>query len=423
LNKRIHSRIGLIFSILSGLLSLVFSCAIYFSVLHLGQHIIDDRLVSESEEISRYLANGAAFNPIDTAEIKTYRLASSTNNPNIPVNVRQLLPGLHDVVLGGARYRVLVADLKDARFFILVTAAKQHAMDNWIFELLVGFCLSMIILMVMTSYWLARQAVVPLTRLTSIISKIELDDANFLVQKLVRNDEVGELARAFDFYAHRVRVLIKREQDFTSDISHEFRTSLAVLLSTAEVLRQSSNLTPTQTNRIHWIEQAALDMSRLSSAVLLLAREPAAHGSYQCAVADVVRETIDKHQKEADDRAQILELQLIEAPILNINPLLMSTAVDNLLRNALFHTPNGIVTVRLERDRLIVKDNGEGIPEDILPHILERHVKGGASTGEGVGLSLVHRICISQGWQITIDSLPQKGTAVQIVFSKQRISE
>jgi signal transduction histidine kinase len=89
----------------------------------------------------------------------------------------------------------------------------------------------------------------------------------------------------------------------------------------------------------------------------------------------------------------------------------------------LFHTPNGIVTVRLERDRLIVKDNGEGIPEDILPHILERHVKGGASTGEGVGLSLVHRICISQGWQITIDSLPQKGTAVQIVFSKQRISE
>jgi signal transduction histidine kinase len=94
--------------------------------------------------------------------------------------------------------------------------------------------------------------------------------------------------------------------------------------------------------------------------------------------------------------------------------------IGNLIRNALFNTKSGEVVLRLEAERLIVRDTGVGMRPEELARATERYYKGASSAGSGVGLSLVKRICDRHGWRITLDSEEGKGTTAEIDFSDRR---
>jgi signal transduction histidine kinase len=105
---------------------------------------------------------------------------------------------------------------------------------------------------------------------------------------------------------------------------------------------------------------------------------------------------------------------MVESPLLEI-------VVGNLIRNALFNTKSGIVLVRLEAERLIVRDTGVGMRPEELARALERYYKGASSAGAGVGLSLVKRICDRHGWSISLESQEGQGTTAEIDFSERRL--
>ena len=86
------------------------------------------------------------------------------------------------------------------------------------------------------------------------------------------------------------------------------------------------------------------------------------------------------------------------------------------MRNALTHTEAGEVSILLEQQRLTVTDTGQGIPGEDIGKVFDRYFKGSDSTGEGIGLSLVKRICERYGWEIRIDSTPGEGTTAQLIF-------
>ena len=102
---------------------------------------------------------------------------------------------------------------------------------------------------------------------------------------------------------------------------------------------------------------------------------------------------------------------------LNLEKPLLEVVIGNLLRNAFFYTESGTVSLRLETARLTISDTGVGMPPEVLAHVFERHYKGDASSGAGVGLSLVKRICDRYGWPIFIRSEPGKGVTVEIDFA------
>lgn len=84
----------------------------------------------------------------------------------------------------------------------------------------------------------------------------------------------------------------------------------------------------------------------------------------------------------------------IEArPILAAERSLAYVVVSNLLRNACAHTHAGTITVTLKEACFIVRDSGIGMPAERFPTLMERHVKGEHSTGFGLGLSIVARVC------------------------------
>lgn len=73
--------------------------------------------------------------------------------------------------------------------------------------------------------------------------------------------------------------------------------------------------------------------------------------------------------------------------------------------------------VRLDTDKLVVSDTGIGIGRDELGQVFERYRKGPESSGAGIGLSLVKRICDRHGWRIDLDSRPGEGTIATLHFA------
>jgi two-component system sensor histidine kinase BaeS len=97
------------------------------------------------------------------------------------------------------------------------------------------------------------------------------------------------------------------------------------------------------------------------------------------------------------------------------------SVIGNLLSNAIRHTPSGgsvtiIVNAATTEIHITVKDSGEGIPPDLLPHVLERFVKGPKSTGSGLGLAIAHDIIAAHGGKLEIESTPGAGTAVHVAL-------
>ncbi len=411
-------RVAFVFAIFGALLSILFSGGIYLTTHELGYRLMDETLNAELDDTVARHASNPTFIPPNTISIKGYVLADEVHNRNVPAEIISLLPGRHATTIGEIDYRVLVADRNGFRYFMLFDTDKQHKREIKFLRLLVYFALFMTLASAGGGFWLAVAIVTPVTRLARQVSQAEPGDTNLSLDKMARNDEVGELARAFDRNLRRIGGFIARERDFTSDVSHELRTPLAIILGAVEVLEQGGGLSAKQKERIQRIRRAEQDMSELSAALLLLAREPVtATGEPPCNVAEVVRACVDKHRHLIGTRPIRLELELIGEPLVNAERPLLDIVIGNLLRNALFNTQSGTVLLRLEAGRLVVKDTGFGIPPEMLAHVFERHYKGTASTGAGVGLSLVQRVCDRYGWLISIASQEGLGTAVEITFT------
>lgn len=233
------------------------------------------------------------------------------------------------------------------------------------------------------------------------------------------DDEIGRLAAAFDETLGRLRHSLERERLFTSDVSHELRTPLMVIASSCELLG-AANLTSGERAQVARIARASAEMHDLVQTFLRLARAGLEREgvSEQVALASLATEQF--RQWEPQFQAKGLAFTLndegtgpghYEAPQLR-------TVMSNLLRNALHYTERGAVRLILGADGFRVEDSGQGIPEEEQERIFQSFVRGQQARGEGLGLglSLVRRICLQQGWEVQVDSSAQSGSCFRVIL-------
>lgn len=414
-------RVAFFYALFGAGLSILLSWGVFLSVQQMGHRLMDETLRAELDDSVERHARDSVFVPPNTVSIKGYVLSGSEPEQNIPAEIKNALPGSHNIVVKGADYRILVADRNGARYYMLFDTESQHRREERFYRSLAIFALLMTVCSAAGGFWLAIRVTAPVTRLAEQVSQSEPGDANLSLTKLARNDEVGELARAFDRYLRRLREFIERESYFTADVSHELRTPLAIILGTVEVLEQDETLSSKQKERVARIRHAVQDMIDLTAALLLMAREHlAATDETPCHVAEVIRSCVEKHRHLIGDRPIRVEVELNAMPDLLVERPLLEIVIGNLLRNALFNTKFGIVSLRLDADRLTVRDTGVGMRPEELDRALERHFKGASSAGAGVGLSLVKRICDRYGWRIALESQEGQGTRAEIVFNSTK---
>ncbi len=231
------------------------------------------------------------------------------------------------------------------------------------------------------------------------------------------HDLIANLCEYLDRYLARLRAFIERERAFTADVSHELRTPLAIIQGAAEIQGEDETLTPRQRQRAMRIQRATQDMSEITTALLVLARERhLAAVTAVCSVAGVIQDVVEKHRYLIARRPMEVVTEIVADPHLAVERALLFIVIGNLIRNAFQHTVQGEVRIRLETDQLTVKDSGRGIAEEDLAHLFERHYRSASSRGEGIGLSLTKRICDHYGWQIQMGNNLGGGVTIRLWF-------
>ena len=420
--RRRHSlrfRVAAAFAALGALLSLVFAVGVWFAAHDVSQRLMDQTLKAELDDYMARRARNPRSLPPDTATLRGYVAAAGEGFAGIPAAVRGLSPGKHEISIDGAPFRVSVADQTAGgdRYYILFNEERQRRREQQFLGYLVAGALLMTLLVAAGGHWLAGQVIAPLTELARKVGQAPTENPPRLSAEDSPRDEISELTRAFDRYMARLSAFIERERTFAADASHELRTPLTVIRGASEVLAEDASLTQAQARRVARIERAAVEMSALISALLLLAREDDTPVDESCDCDLLVRQAVERYRTLAVQRSNSIEVS-IEMPVrLEVAPALFSIVVGNLVRNAVSHTEGGSVVVRLCADRLVVADTGIGISNEEIGRVFQRYYRGASSSGAGIGLSLVKRICDRQHWEIELESRAGGGTTAILRFS------
>jgi signal transduction histidine kinase len=228
-------------------------------------------------------------------------------------------------------------------------------------------------------------------------------------------DELGELAQAFNQMSTDLAHANQARRQMTADIAHDLRNPLTVIGGYLESL-QDGKLKPTPERfatmqaEVQHLQRLVDDLRTLSLAdggELTLRCQPVAPAELLAQVAAAYR-----HQAEQQNITLKVEVQPDLAEI-SMDPERMEQVLGNLVSNALRYTPEGgeiCLAAQQERGNLIlrVKDNGSGIPPDILPHIFERSYRGDPSRSgdeSGLGLAIAKSMVELHGGSIHAESL------------------
>ncbi|MDN5517104.1 MAG: HAMP domain-containing histidine kinase [Pseudomonas sp.] len=400
-------RILIAFVLMTVMVSGLFSLSIVGVV-----HFIEEHLVSQ--EMSREL--GETLNE-DIRQGRPPRLDSSTqffssyhDQYLIPEQYTGLQEGFNEVVSGNEAFYVYVQKINGETYMLVQEQQEFEARENALFNVvLAGFLLTVV------AAWglglmMARKVMAPISRLAQQVR--HRDQLHPLAPPLAPDypdDEIGQLAAAFDSTLGQVRQSLERERLFTSDVSHELRTPLMVIATSCELLAEAP-LGPREKEQVARIARASEEMRELVQTFLQLARDKSNEAVF---VGDRTLATIAHEQASrwgALMKEKGLDFQLAEEGQDDgrYNATFLGTVMANLLRNALHYTESGSVRLILEQGAFRIEDSGAGIPAEQHERIFQPFVRGAQARGEGLGLglSLVKRICAKQGWQVSLQSEP-----------------
>ena len=294
----------------------------------------------------------------------------------------------------------------------------------------------------LASYLVVRRATRRLKTLTAATSALR--GGNYAVRvPVMGEDEVAQLQTDFNVMAadlERAMHALKEERDtvagllesrreLIANVSHELRTPMATLRSYLETTLAHWDDAPpspaTLQHDLQVMEDEAIRLQALVDDLFMLSRAEVGRLTLRCEPTDVgklVRRVVETRAPLAwrASRVEVVADVLCSLPLALVDGIRVEQALQNLLHNAVRHTsPGGIVAVAVSEEAEVVvihvKDTGEGIAPEDLPHIWERFYQaGGSSTrmggGTGLGLALVKEWIEGMGGTAGVESVVGEGS-------------
>lgn len=244
----------------------------------------------------------------------------------------------------------------------------------------------------------------------------------------VGDRDLDQVGSAFNEMAAELAAGRERERDFILGVGHDLRTPLTTIGGYAEAL-EAGALDDEELSRIGAVLGVqSRQLGRLIDDLSTLARLEQAEFSLREETVDVgahVAEVVEGFSRRAAELGVILNVETKPDTLLNTDPDRLGQIAQNLVENALRHTPEAgsvTVSVRPEDDAVLIEvvDSGIGITEEDLPHVFDRHFVGrGRSVhkeGTGLGLSIVKGLVDRMGGTVSAASRPGKGTSIVVSF-------
>lgn len=292
--------------------------------------------------------------------------------------------------------------------------------------LLIGLTVFGLTVALIGSCLVAGSALQPIARMIEMAGNIaQSRDLSQRIDTPRQTDEIGRLARTFNAMLASIEESYSAQQRFVSDASHELRAPLTAIQANLELLQRHPEMT--EADRREALAEAERESERLTRLVadlLALARADAGISlRYSRVDLDaVVLDVVGNTRQLAN--SQTLTLEQFEPVQICGDEDRLKQVLLILLDNAMKYTSaNGTVAVALrqvgDEAELVVRDTGVGIPEDALPHVVERFYRadpgrGRDPGGTGLGLPIADWIVQQHGGRIALASRLGMGTTVTV---------
>lgn len=281
-------------------------------------------------------------------------------------------------------------------------------------------------------YILSRKLAGPLQQMNRAALEVAAGDFTSRVP-VTSNDEVGELAKSFNFMVDQLNEWEDARQDFLANVSHELRSPLTTLRGF--IIAMNDKIIPEEkyghylricdeeVQRLQRLVNDLLDLARIQNGVDVFRTHPVE-------LREVIHEVLELVRTPMAEKNLVL-MDALPSPeegpiVVELDTDRFSQIMQNLLYNAIqFTPPGGKVTVSLDFDNehaiINVKDTGIGMADEELHRIWDRfykveHARTSAAEGTGLGLTIVKHLVSGLKGTISVSSVQGEGTQFQISF-------
>ncbi|MCI0613611.1 ATP-binding protein, partial [bacterium] len=442
-------------SLLSALL-IVFAFLVYFGLQEYLLNALSNQLSLQAHQISETWLNdiGTAGEDYVVDEINEHLSPASTNRfirlirPNGSILYQSPLPRDRSFdpsqipfpkqLYKGGIHRTdhlliysMTYTLNKQGTYSIETAASDKDISATLntLALLFAFLIPVgIIVAIGGGFLLMKRALRPVDEIATAAQRITSQNLTERLPLPQSGDEIQRLSETLNEMIGRLENSFSRTVQFTADASHELRTPLTILRGELEVALRGNHLNQEarivienvleETERLSKTVESLMTLSRLDSGQLKLER---AHFD----LASLCKETLEQMTLLAEEKKIRLECNASEKLEVFADPIRVRQIVINLIDNAIkFTPPGGIVKLAVSKNggtSIEVQDNGAGIPSEAVPHIFDRFyrvdkARSREQGGSGLGLAIVKSICDLHGASISLESAPDVGTRIQILF-------
>lgn len=435
-NVRISTKITSIFTALFLTVLLVLNTSIYFGVKFYLQHqvskdlgyittVIKDKvkIINNYKDISIFYDLPATDNY--TARIiddkKTIVNSMSNFLYDLDINTSIDYPVFFQNKSEGYTvvYKTIVLSESDLST-IYLQVAKDITYEMLFLDIIKVFmltsCFAGLLFSIILGNIASKRVLAPIDRITKTAQSITSKNLKQRIRVSSKEDELSRLATTFNEMIDRIQNYVDKQNQFVSDASHELRTPISVIngyvnlldrwgKEDKEVLEESIIAIKDETKNMTNLLEKLLFLARSDSGIIKINREKFYLNEL---VNDVIRESkLVQHNKQI--LSNRTDKTIINGDIELIKQLLR-IFIDNSLK---FTDDNGIIEINLikqEREcKLVIKDNGVGIPKENLNNIFHRfymadHSREKHKGGSGLGLSIAKQIILSHKGEVKVES-------------------
>lgn len=341
-------------------------------------------------------------------------------------------PRYETLELKGHRLRVLSANFTVSGNIYTAQLAAPVAEAYNILQRFQWLLLSSIPLVLVVAsaggYWMSRRALAPVDEITRAARSVSEHNLSSRLVIPRAADELQRLAVTFNRMLGRLEAAFTRITQFTADASHELRTPVALVRTTAELSLRRQRDNPEYREALDQILDEAKRMTVIIESLMTLARVESGTETLNVQaidVASIVRDACTRSEPLAQSKQIPFEGEIPDTSILvsgDANALQRLFLI--LIDNAIKYTPtSGRVRVRLETEAddvvVSIHDTGIGISKEDLPLIFERFyradkVRSREAGGAGLGLSIARWIADAHRASIRVESLPGEGSIFEV---------
>jgi signal transduction histidine kinase len=331
-------------------------------------------------------------------------------------------------VTDGEEARVRAFSLGKGQFVAALgeSLERDHALRLRLAIVLAIVLPAALVLATYLSYRVAGSALGSVERLRLKAASIDEPQAGERLPEVGTGDEIDRLGQTFNALLDRVAAAVEHERRMVADASHELRTPLSIMRAelqiasgpgqTEEQLRAAVGSALEETERLSRVADDMLILARLDQEQLVLGLEP-------LDVADVLAAVRRRNEPllAATGRRVTTAVEIDGGAVMLADPLRIGQALDNLVANGLRHGAGTVSLVATQTDagrvRITVDDEGDGVPDALLPHALERFSQGDPAhggPGSGLGLAIVEGIVHAHGGSVSVANGPDGGARITV---------